>query len=86
MGRVGNSLDRASNAINAMPLLHQGGMVSSKPSVSSAVVIFSVVLLAFSGYVMYTLRKTISVNKEETDDSPPDPRAVRRTSKTPGQA
>jgi F0F1-type ATP synthase membrane subunit b/b' len=52
---------------------------SINPSVSSTVLIFSVVLLAFSGYVFYTMRKSFSKITED-DDSPPDPKPVRGAS------
>jgi hypothetical protein len=56
-----------------------GAMLSMTPSVSTTVILFSVALLAFGGYVAYTLRNTLTKTKEE-DDSPPDTGAVRRTS------
>ena len=71
-----------------VPQLHQGGAItamaggaflSSEPSVSSTVLIFSVVLIAFSGYVFYTLRKTLNTTTEK-DDPPPNPNPVRKSS------
>ena len=56
-----------------------GALISMTPSVSTTVILFSVALLAFGGYVAYTLRNTVTKTKEE-DDSPPDSGAVRRTS------
>jgi hypothetical protein len=56
-----------------------GGSISSDPSLSSSVVLFSVGMLAFGGYVLYSMRKTLA--KTTDDDSPPDPRAVRGPSK-----
>jgi hypothetical protein len=69
---------------HAKPGLKQlgGALINNSPSTSSTVLIFSVALLAFSGYVMYTLRKTIK-SKSEDNDSPPDPATVRRLSKAP---
>jgi len=58
-----------------------GGAVSMEPSVSSSVLIFSVALLAFSGYVIYTFRKTLHKTTDD-DDTPPNPGAVRGTSKS----
>jgi len=52
---------------------------NSEPSISSSVLIFSVALLAFSGYVIYMTRKTLYTTTED-DDSPPYPTSVRRTS------
>jgi hypothetical protein len=55
---------------------------SSDPAFSSAVLIFSVVLLAFGGYVLYSFRKASDLNRNDRqDDSPPDPSAVRKSSK-----
>lgn len=54
--------------------LHEGG--SLEPSVSSSVLLFCVALVSFSGYVMYTFRKTYYKTTED-DDAPPEPNAVR---------
>lgn len=62
----------------------KGGALSTntmEPSVSSSVLIFSVALLAFSGYVIYTFRKTLHKTTDD-DDTPPDPGAVRGASKS----
>lgn len=53
-----------------------GGAISMEPSVSSSVLLFSVALLAFSGYVIYTFRKTLHKTTDD-DDTPPEPGAVR---------
>ena len=53
-------------------------------SVSTAVVLFTVGLLAFSGYVFYTLRNFKNKATEKSDDPPPNPRAVRGTFKAKG--
>jgi len=66
-------------AAKSSALKHVGGAISSDPSLSSSLVLFSVGLLAFGGYVLYSMRKTLA--KTTDDDSPPDPRAVRGTSK-----
>jgi hypothetical protein len=55
-----------------------GALLDMAPQMSTGILLFSVGLLAFGGYVAYTLRKTVTTSKEE-DDSPPDTRDVRRT-------
>jgi hypothetical protein len=59
-----------------------GGIINhAEPSSSSVIVLFSVALLAASGYVMYTFRKTVGgTRNDREDDSPPDPNTVRRPS------
>ena len=59
-------------------LPQQGGAILTNegPAVSSPVLLFCVTLLAFSGYVMYSFRKTYYKTTED-DDSPPDPGPVR---------
>jgi len=74
-------LDKVSAAAN-----QKGGalmdMGSSGPSGSSTALIFGVALLAFGGYVMYTMRNTMKANRDDrSDDSPPDARPVRAASK-----
>ena len=64
-------------------LLNTLMIANNEPSVSSTVLLFSVVMLAIGGYVMYTLRKTLT-KTTENDDSPPEPRAIRSTFKTTG--
>ena len=60
----------------AMAAVMKGGAMNMEPSVSSSVLIFSVALLAFSGYVIYTFRKTLHKTTDD-DDTPPEPGAVR---------
>lgn len=55
-----------------------GALLDMAPQMSTGILLFSVAVLAFGGYVAYTLRKTVTTSKEE-DDSPPDTRDVRRT-------
>lgn len=50
-------------------------------SISTAVVLFTLGLLAFSGYVFYTLRNFNNKAIEKSDDPPANPRAVRSTFK-----
>ena len=58
-----------------------GSIISMDPSNTTIVLLFSVALLAFGGYTMYALRKTVITKSEEKDDSPPDARTVRGSSK-----
>lgn len=50
------------------------------PSVSTSVLLFSVALVAFSGYVFYTMRNTYK-KPEKSDDPPREPATVRGPSK-----
>jgi hypothetical protein len=65
--------------------VQKGGAIlasSSDPAFSSAVLIFSVALLAFGGYVMYSFRKAADLNRNDRpDDSPPDAEPVRGSPK-----
>jgi hypothetical protein len=64
---------------NPAALVQAGG--GSDPSASSTLVLFGVALLAFGGYVMYTMKKTLKKGIDREDDSPPESRAVRGTFK-----
>ncbi len=55
-------------------------LMSDMPSVSTSVLLFSMVLVAFSGYVFYTMRNTYK-KPEKSDDPPRDPATVRGPSK-----
>lgn len=56
----------------ATPVKGGGAILENlAPAVSSPVLLFSVALLAFGGYVMYSFRKTYYKTTED-DDSPPD--------------
>jgi len=75
-------------AASAMPAaasaMQKGGAFfeSSSPAISSTVLLFSVALLAFGGYVMYSVRKMNDVNRNErADDTPPDAKPVRGSPK-----
>lgn len=72
--------------VPAIPMAQAGGALlsSSNPSMSSSVLLFSVGLVAFSGYVFYMMRKTYSTSIEK-DDSPPDARAVRKPTEQGGK-
>lgn len=78
----------AAAAAAAMPAaasaMQKGGAFfeSSSPAISSTVLLFSVALLAFGGYVMYSVRKMNDVNRNErADDTPPDAEPVRGSPK-----
>ena len=63
------------------PPVHKGGAIIASYSPSSAALLFSVALVAFGGYVLYSMRKTLGPGRnDESDDSPPDPRAIRAPS------
>ena len=87
--KVPNIIDKVSNklsdpsAIAAAATVMKGGFQGSDISISSSVVLFSVALLAFGGYVLYSLRNHFDTEVEEENDSPPDARAVRRAPKIP---
>jgi hypothetical protein len=51
-------------------------LLSDMPSVSTSVLLFSVALIAFSGYVFYTMRNTYK-KPEKSDDPPREPATVR---------
>jgi hypothetical protein len=51
-------------------------LLSDMPSVSTSVLLFSVALVAFSGYVFYTMRNTYK-KPEKSDDPPREPATVR---------
>jgi TM2 domain-containing membrane protein YozV len=55
-------------------------LVSELPSVSTSVLLFSVALVAFSGYVFYTMRNTYK-KPEKSDDPPREPATVRSPAK-----
>lgn len=54
--------------------------LSDMPSVSTSVLIFTVALVAFSGYVFYTMRNTYK-KPEKSDDPPREPATVRGPAK-----
>lgn len=55
-------------------------LLSDMPSVSTSVLLFSIALVAFSGYVFYTMRNTYK-KPEKSDDPPRDPATVRGPAK-----
>jgi hypothetical protein len=71
---IGSGAATAVQAGGALTLL------SDMPSVSTSVLLFSVALIAFSGYVFYTMRNTYK-KPEKSDDPPRDPATVRGPAK-----
>lgn len=66
---------------SAVPGSQAGGALAlasliDGPSVSSSVLLFSMALVAFSGYVFYSMRNTYK-KPEKSDDPPRDPGTVR---------
>lgn len=70
--KVPEALDKA---------LKGGAMISNNPSSTTAIVLFGVALLAFSGYAYSALGK-ITRQKADKDDSPPNPDTARRVTST----
>lgn len=66
-------------AVSAVPAIQQGGGMQLIPSVP--VLLFSVGLLAFSGYVFYIFKNTYK-KPEKSDDPPRESRAVREPFKS----
>lgn len=58
-----------------------GALLLDAPSVSTSVLLFSMALVAFSGYVFYTMRNTYK-KPEKSDDPPRDPGTVRGPAKS----
>jgi hypothetical protein len=58
---------------------YTGGGSTDSPSGSATVLLFCVAMLAFGGYVLYSLRKTTMSSEDSNDDTPPDSRAVRKS-------
>ena len=74
---VVNGMNTAvTGALNTLSSVQDGG--ATAPSISTTVVLFSVAMLAVGGYIMYTLRNTVSLESDSKDDPPPNPRAVRK--------
>jgi hypothetical protein len=81
LAKVAEELPGAVQAAQGAATAAQKGGSILNPSVSSSVLVFGIGLLAFGGYVMYAMRKHFEKTRNDrSDDSPPDPRAVRRTS------
>jgi hypothetical protein len=81
LAKVAEELPGAVEAAKGAATAAQKGGALLNPSVSSSVLLFGVGLLAFGGYVMYAMRKHFEKTRNDrSDDSPPDPRAVRRAS------
>jgi hypothetical protein len=58
---------------------YTGGGSTDAPSGSATVLLFCVAMLAFGGYVLYSLRKTTMSSEDSKDDTPPDSRPVRKS-------
>jgi len=75
-------IEEAKKGAAVNPVLTGGALLlsagSDNPSISTTAVLFSITLLAFSGYVFYTMRNTYK-KPEPSDDPPSGPRAVRVT-------
>jgi hypothetical protein len=68
---------------SAGPPKQAGGAMMDSASTSSTLLLFSVAVAAFGGYVLYTMKKTLGQGiNVESDDPPPNPRTVRKTSET----
>jgi len=74
VAQTSQALAQAPSAIVGQALKQAGG--ANSPPLSTAVLLFSVGLVAFSGYVFYMFRNTYK-KPEKTDDPPPNPRTVR---------
>jgi hypothetical protein len=76
--KVANNLGDPQKLMDAAkPAAHKGGalLMLEGPAVSSAVLLFGLGALAFTGFVFYFMRKTYS-RPEKTDDPPRDTGAV----------
>ena len=60
-----------------------GGGLNSYPSSTTTILLFSVALLVFGGYTMYTLRNLYINKPDEQNDSPPNAATVRKSPQTP---
>ena len=83
----GSLLDVATKLPGIIQKIEQKGgglrLLESDPSGTSTVLLFGVAVLAFGGYVLYMIRKTIYTSRNDRqDDSPPDPRTVRKPIET----
>jgi hypothetical protein len=90
-GDIGNTISAVSNELQDPKTIHalltglpppnkltQGGGALASMTPSIPVLLFSVGLLAFSGYVFYVFRNTYS-KPEKSDDPPRESRAVRKS-------
>lgn len=68
---------------SAGPPKQAGGAMIDSASTSSTILLFSVALVAFGGYALYTMKKTLGSGiNVESDDPPPNPRTVRKKPET----
>jgi hypothetical protein len=69
----------AKQAGGGLDLFLNGIKTNDQPSDSAMVLFFCVAMLAFGGYVVYTLRKTMTSTEDSKDDTPPESRSVRKS-------
>lgn len=88
---VGQVISGTTDLVKSAPIasiskvVAQAGGSLGEPSISTTAILFSVGILAFSGYVFYTLRNTLRNDREKSDEPPRDPRATRVPSETDGR-
>jgi hypothetical protein len=87
---VGQAISGTTDVVKSAPLasitkaVAQAGGAFGEPSISTAALLFSVGILAFSGYVFYTLRNTLRNDREKSDEPPRDSGATRVPSEATG--
>jgi hypothetical protein len=82
---LGPSVDGALKTASVVKK-YTGGGSSDAPSGSATVLLFCVAMLAFGGYVLYTVRKTMTSSEDSKNDTPPDARPVRKPRNSKGTA
>lgn len=82
VGKVSEHITKDSQEISKA-LGQSGGalILSSDPSLTTVILLFSLGFIAVSGYIFYTLRKLDKQPVEKSDDPPGEPRAVRESDK-----
>lgn len=82
LGRASEHITKDSQEISKA-LGQSGGalILSSDPSLTTVILLFSLGFIAVSGYIFYTLRKLDKQPVEKSDDPPGEPRAVRESDK-----
>ena len=88
---VGQAISGTTDIVKSAPIasiskvVAQTGGAFGEPSISTAALLFSVGILAFSGYVFYTLRNTLRNDREKSDEPPRDSGATRIPSEADGR-